>query len=149
VVRTDNILGASQGGATYRWLDCNNLNNPVWGATEDIFTPVTPGLYAVEITKDGYTVISDSVLVTIVGVKEHTSESGIKLYPNPTEGTVTLHAPGNPERICIRDLTGRLLRVYPVTHPSPYEFSLPHHAGMYLVEVSFPGKREIVKVIRR
>ncbi|MFA5555755.1 MAG: hypothetical protein WDA29_01475 [Flavobacteriaceae bacterium] len=69
VTLQDQTLTATEAGddITYQWLDCNNDNNPVEGATEQSFTPLVSGLYAVEIT-DSVTecsVVSDCYAVTV------------------------------------------------------------------------------------
>ncbi len=49
VTQFGNTLTAAQGGAqaTYQWLDCNNANTPVSGATSRSYTPTTDGDYSV------------------------------------------------------------------------------------------------------
>lgn len=47
-----NVLTASEAGATaYQWIDCNNNNTPIAGATSQSFTATASGNYAVIITK--------------------------------------------------------------------------------------------------
>ena len=50
VTNSSPTLMANQAGATYRWLDCDNGNAVIPGATNQSFTASTLGNYAVEIT---------------------------------------------------------------------------------------------------
>ncbi|KGO78650.1 hypothetical protein Q763_17395 [Flavobacterium beibuense F44-8] len=51
-------------GVTYQWIDCNNEDTPVEGATMQSFTPIADGNYAVIITNGGCNVQSDCMEVT-------------------------------------------------------------------------------------
>ncbi|MEO0572731.1 MAG: T9SS type A sorting domain-containing protein [Bacteroidota bacterium] len=64
----DNILTANFNatGAVYQWLDCNNANTLIVGATNRSFTATVSGSYAVQITFNGQTVLSDCIAVTVV-----------------------------------------------------------------------------------
>lgn len=46
-------LSANNSGATYQWVDCDNGNAPITGATSQSFTPSNSGNYAVIITEGG------------------------------------------------------------------------------------------------
>ncbi|MFD2600747.1 LamG-like jellyroll fold domain-containing protein [Flavobacterium suzhouense] len=43
-------LAAVQTGATYQWIDCNNSNTAITGATAAAYTPTAGGNYAVTVT---------------------------------------------------------------------------------------------------
>jgi hypothetical protein len=43
VTNASGTLTANQAGATYQWIDCNNNNAPIAGATSQSFTPTTSG----------------------------------------------------------------------------------------------------------
>ena len=45
--------------ATYQWIDCNNNNTPISGETNQTFSPTSNGNYAVEVTQNGCTAISN------------------------------------------------------------------------------------------
>ena len=57
-------------GATYQWLDCNNSMNPIVGETNQIFVPTIDGNYAVEITQNNCSAISDCFVHFIDGSHE-------------------------------------------------------------------------------
>lgn len=50
VIPNGSILSAEQFGATYQWLDCSNNHSIISGETNQTYTPISTGYYAVEIT---------------------------------------------------------------------------------------------------
>ena len=58
-VISSSTLTALAPNATYQWLDCNNNNTPIAGETNQNFSPTSNGNYAVEVTQNGCTAISN------------------------------------------------------------------------------------------
>ena len=63
-------ITATQAGATYQWVDCDNGNAPIAGATNQSYTAVVTGNYAVEVTYAGCTNTSSCSLVDFTGLDE-------------------------------------------------------------------------------
>jgi hypothetical protein len=78
----DFTLTSNQIGASYQWVDCNNGNTAISGETSQSFTALSSGNYAVEVTMNGCTKISDCVTVNFVGVETFVKDAW-KIYPNP------------------------------------------------------------------
>tara|TARA_Y100000589_G_scaffold325264_1_gene362894 strand:- start:621 stop:1121 length:501 start_codon:yes stop_codon:yes gene_type:complete len=95
-------------GATYQWLDCNNNNSPISGETNQSYTAVVNGDYAVEVTKFNCTNISPCESVSNVGVNND-KETIFVLYPNPNNGNFIVERSSNTEsdKIIIYDLSGK------------------------------------------
>ncbi len=70
VTQTDVTLTADQNNATYQWIDCDNNNAPISGETNQSYTPTVTGNYAVEVTVNGCTSVSECILVDFTGVDE-------------------------------------------------------------------------------
>ncbi|MDG1332260.1 MAG: hypothetical protein P8P74_08010 [Crocinitomicaceae bacterium] len=75
VTQSGTLLTADLGSAMYQWVDCDNNNDPIPGATSQSFTPTTTGSYAVEITIANAcgitnTNTSDCFLVDYTGIEE-------------------------------------------------------------------------------
>ena len=83
-------LTANQSGATYQWLDCNNGNAPISGATSQSYTATTNGNYSVEVNANNCTDTSNCVSVISVGLEEEAIAEDLKIFPNPTKGEVNL-----------------------------------------------------------
>ncbi len=63
----ENLLTANftATGATYQWLDCGNTNTVIDGETNRSFTATQSGTYAVQISFNGQTVVSNCIAVTV------------------------------------------------------------------------------------
>ena len=92
VTQSGNQLTATNAGAgvTYQWVDCDNSNAPVAGATSQVFDPTSNGNYAVEVTENGCSDISACFAISSIGIVENEFGSDLKVYPNPTNGAITI-----------------------------------------------------------
>lgn len=107
VTREEQTLIATEENATYQWLDCDNNNYPIEGATEQTFTPLVSGRYAVEITNaSGCSVVSECYEVDVLGIKD-IAQSAVVLYPNPATTTLFLETPQQIKRITIHNMAGQ------------------------------------------
>ncbi len=77
-------------GTTYQWLDCDNGNSPIDGATSQIYTPTTDGNYAVQLTTNGCVSTSDCYSYAGLGTIQLDNTTSFHLYPNPTKGKLEL-----------------------------------------------------------
>jgi hypothetical protein len=101
-----NILTAQPSGATYQWLDCDNGNAPIAGATSQDYTFVANGNYAVVIAAGTCTDTSSCQAVTLVGVPDVYRQT-IGIHPNPTTGVITIT--GAEGIASVYDIYGRLV----------------------------------------
>lgn len=90
VSQSGNTLTSDANGATYQWLDCDNNNAPIDGATDKSFTATKDGNYAVEVTKNGCTTTSDCFELTPSSLGDILISSELKLYPNPVIDELTI-----------------------------------------------------------
>ncbi len=60
-------------GVTYQWIDCNNGNTSIPGATSRTFTATEDGSYAVTITKNGCAETSSCITIDIASIPVITS----------------------------------------------------------------------------
>ncbi len=87
----ESIVALSEGYA-YQWVDCNNNNTAIEGATEYKFTPSSYGSYAVTITNDSYSTTSDCFELTALDVDNiENSILNVVLYPNPVESILQVN----------------------------------------------------------
>ena len=89
-------LTAAAAGATYQWIDCDDNNAPINGATAQTFTPAQNGNYAVVNTVNGCSDTSTCVAITTVGLDEDKLDL-LTIQPNPTSGMlmITVSQPTN------------------------------------------------------
>jgi len=78
---------ATSGFTSYQWYDSNN--NPINGATDSIFTPPGMAFYYVNATdSNGCSIDSYSIEYIISTIEDYSSS--INIFPNPTNGNVTI-----------------------------------------------------------
>ncbi|MDR0829066.1 MAG: leucine-rich repeat protein [Prevotellaceae bacterium] len=110
VTVAETTLSASQTGAAYQWLDCNNGNAPIPDATAQTFTPSASGNYAVEITLNGCTGVSECHAVTVLGIEDIQTDA-LVIYPNPAKDHIVIEGLTNTpqQSSVIAGLTRNLL----------------------------------------
>jgi len=135
--RNSDTLSANQSGATYQWVDCNNNNSPVSGATGQSFKVTTNGRYAVRITLDGCTATSQCNNITNVGINEAENNSSVRIYPNPSRGLVYIEALENDiDKASVINSLGKEVATYTqlASNSSINLNSLPN--GVYFVKIT-------------
>jgi hypothetical protein len=92
---------------TYQWVDCDNANAPIAGATTVSYTATSNGNYAVEVTDGGCTQTSICTSINNVGLIELDTYL-MKVYPNPAANEVFIEMtePGTME---LRDANGKIV----------------------------------------
>jgi hypothetical protein len=109
----DNTLKSNEAstGATYQWLDCEDNFAPIAGETNMVFTTQTSGEYAVKVTLNGCTEISDCFTITsTVGIDDLDKTFNVELYPNPTLNSITFNIEGIDQLdVELFDLQGKRL----------------------------------------
>ena len=83
-------LVANATDASYQWLACNGDYQPIEGQVNQIFTPTSSGSYAVEVTQNGCSAISECYFISISS-SELELLSGVNIYPNPTSGHLNIN----------------------------------------------------------
>ena len=68
--QNDTELNATQTGATYQWLDCDNDYASILDETDQFYTPSLTGNYAVEVQMNGCIDTSACLLVDYTGIED-------------------------------------------------------------------------------
>jgi len=89
VSRNLSTFTSNETGATYQWLNCDSNFMAISGATNQSYTAITNGSYAVVVSKNGCTDTSACQMISNVGIA-NVGFGNISIYPNPTNGLVTI-----------------------------------------------------------
>ena|GEM_PF-4830125 len=114
VSQNDSALFADVTNAEYQWLDCDDSFSEIPNETDQHFYPEITGSYAVEITQNGCTEVTDCYPIMIISVVEAEMETGgFIAYPNPSDGKIIVEKldAESPELLPyeIKDMTGKIV----------------------------------------
>ncbi len=141
---------ANNSNATYQWLDCDNEYTPILGETEEIFTAVSNGSYAVELTENGCVDTSDCFLIDLVEVNEQDSwNNRCSVFPNPSNGLVTIkfEKEWRELKMKIYDIQGILLESSLYQNSREISIQLDYPAGIYIVDMVSEAGTHNTKIV--
>jgi hypothetical protein len=140
-------LISNQNGALYQWIDCNNGNAPIGGATNQVFSPLANGSYAVIVALGSCSDTSACATVSTIGITENTTNALIGLYPNPNNGQFTIELADN-SLVEITDILGK--QVYKSNlQKGANQVNVSHiETGVYFVTIITGGKQVSVKIVK-
>jgi hypothetical protein len=127
-------LTANASGAQYQWVNCNNNNAPIFGQTNQTFTPTASGNYAVIVSEGNCTATSNCVNVIVSGIEEIVN-STIDIYPNPANESVTITSSHNIQKIELMNALGQVVQVFESLSLKSYSLILPIESGTYFVKI--------------
>jgi uncharacterized repeat protein (TIGR03803 family) len=140
VTKTSPTITANQTGATYQWLDCNNNNSVIVGATSRTYSATANGDYAVEITMGNCTDTSTCTKITSIGILENIQFNQVSIYPNPSKGNVNIEL-GNLNDVTVKvyNASGQLIYKKEDINSPLFQFHLNQSAGLYFIEIAIDG----------
>ena len=107
VTANTSALVAEQAGASYQWIDCNN-NNPLPSETGVIFEPEQSGSFAVEITLNGCSSLSNCHTFQVANIENEGKSILFNLYPNPSNGNIQIES-NRPSTLEVYDSKGSIV----------------------------------------
>ncbi|HCA83654.1 MAG TPA: hypothetical protein DEP18_07690 [Flavobacteriales bacterium] len=152
VSQVGNTLTANATGASFQWVDCNNSNQPVPGATAQSFSPITNGSYAVQVTQNGCTDLSACFNVTTIGLDKTSFARSIDYFPNPTTGELNIRFNAAAENISIRilNVVGQVVSTSTVNGSNLTTVFINGEPGLYFIECSLPsGQKASFRVVKQ
>lgn len=140
-------LTAGATGAAYQWIDCDNGNAAVSGATNQSFTPATTGNYAVIVTENNCTDTSACTFVNLASLPEFGLNDAVVVHPNPTTGAISLDFGSTLSNVSVHvlDAMGRDIQSSSFTSAEFVQMTINGEAGQYFIEVRVDGVRAAVK----
>jgi hypothetical protein len=144
-------LAATENGASYVWLDCNDNYSIVQGANGQNFAPLANGSYAVEVTLNGCVDTSDCMTISKVEIIESDFGTYLNLYPNPTFGdlTIDLGKEYAEVKLSVTDAAGRLIQELSVLNSTQIAMKLTGEPGVYFLSLeSSEGSQVTLRVVK-
>lgn len=146
-------LTALQSGASYQWIDCNNGNTAVAGATLQSFTASVSGSYALVISSANCSDTSSCLDVTIGNsVNEFIFSQYASVYPNPASEVLNIllfSADSEGRILTIENSTGQIIYSENISN-SKMEISLEGYpSGIYFIRMDTSRGMMSKKFIRQ
>ena len=139
ITQSENTISTDYTDATsYQWIDCNNNNEPIVGATSQSYTPVSNGSYAVKVVvPNGCTHTSDCFNATVLGVDEFDTFSQVlNIYPNPSNGSFFIQSKHDQIlEITVYTMIGQKLIQKEYNHGENVASIAPLKKGIHIVQV--------------
>jgi len=149
VVILNDTLFSNASNATYQWLDCNNNNVAIPGATSQSYSTPLNGNYAVVITQGSCIDTSSCMEMIILGDKEFELHKDYTIYPNPTSGTIFIQLKKGFKETFIEvvNMLGEVIHTEEVKGDS-YSYDIAAK-GVYLLKITSNSNTNIEKIIYR
>jgi hypothetical protein len=150
VTQVENILTASESGAIYQWVECPAMT-AINGATNQSYTAISNGDYAVMITNNGCTSTSDCNTVSGVGIIENNFGSELLTYPNPTEGnfSIDLGAYYESVKVTMIDLSGKKIMTETYDNSQLINLNIDKPKGIYLLVIESKQKKAVIRLVKK
>lgn len=134
---TDTALICNLTGATYHWVDCSNNYSIIAGETNQIFKPDTSGDFAVILSQNNCIDTTKCYSYIMTGINDSRFINNIKVYPNPTQGEITIKLSCLKDEIMIKvlDITGRELISNNYEYTDFINLNLNTLPGIYFLKI--------------
>lgn len=140
-------FSANQSNATYQWIDCNNSNAPIAGATGQTYTPSANGSYAVVIYSATCVDTSACQNLTNVGINNIAYANSIAVYPNPSAGLFTIENT-DLAQVIVYNTLGEII-INNQMEAGKHSINLQSEAnGIYFVKVISGSKQQMIKLFK-
>ncbi len=145
-VNSSTISVQNTTATSYQWIDCDNEFSLIPGETNSSFTPTVSGNYAVELTENGCSTLSDCIAIISTGLDNEIFEDKINVYPNPTLNNVSISFNEIQQDLTIRIKTpaGQLLEEKSFKNTDLVELTLDVPTGLYFIELINHGRNKAI-----
>ena len=150
-VTVANCIYTAVGTGTYQWLDCTDGYQPIVGETNQTFTPTVNGVYALQITNGSCIDTSSCNAIDNVGLIYTGPAYFDNIYPNPTNGglTITFSMTQESIRIEVMNIAGKIVSSDIYADTDKIKLDIIGADGVYFIHFLPEGSyRYVSKVIK-
>jgi hypothetical protein len=124
--------------------------SPIDGETNQSFTATANGSYAVEVTINGCSEISECITVTNVGLVNNPIAFMVEVYPNPTADILNVRLSDNGETIwSVTNVTGQII-FEGVNYDKKFRLDLEDLApGVYMLNIKQNENNVVKRIVRK
>ena len=144
----DPLLTANASSATYQWLICPAYT-VISSATYPTYSPMSNGSYACEITQNGC--IDTTACYSVVSVGFEQYDNSIQVYPNPTNGFISIDLGETYEEVTIDifDNLGRLVSSEKYKSTKEIETEIVGEPGVYSLKITTQDFTKTISVSKQ
>jgi len=136
-------LVADVGADSYAWVDCDNGNAIIPGATGSFYEATANGSYAALLTTGNCTKISNCITIATIGLEELDAVDNISVFPNPNNGTFEIQS-SVTQTVHIVDALGQVIGTIAVNAGQTQTFEFKNiKAGIYFLT----SRTKVVRVV--
>jgi len=143
------VLTAESASGTFQWIDCDNGNAIISGATNPSYVATANGNYAVIVNDGNCSDTSSCFVVDEVSLNETTLEEIAVVAPNPSDGNFTVHFPQEASNVEINvfDAAGKLILSETKKNSSVLEYQLNVAPGTYYLQIQLAEKSGVFTLL--
>ena len=145
-------LSSDSTGRSYQWVECDNGYAAISGATQISYTPSKNGNYAVIVNDGICDDTSKCTQVSNVGIYNrnfNTQNAIAKVYPNPTNGFITIELIKlEKARIHVYNVIGEHIANFE-TNTLKTKFRLKNEKGLYFIHIQTNDVIETFRIIKQ
>ncbi len=132
-----NVLTSSATGSTYQWIDCIKGNTIIPGETNQSYTALASGSYAVIVTTNKCSDTSACMPVIVTGIDQHAAREQLNVYPNPSNGAFTINSTLAGTYTIINEL-GQVVRRFQLNNTNNYTTTISElsHGTYYVIGIN-------------
>ncbi len=140
-------LTAEETGASYTWIKCPEMTQ-IGGATDQSYTAIENGEYAVIIEYNGCIDTSACYAITQVGIIENQLNGEVNVYPNPTDGVFSIDLGESHPFVTttLTDMQGNIIQTEEHINQDLIQIELDGASGIYFLTIESPEKSVIIKI---
>ncbi|WP_138432920.1 M28 family peptidase [Winogradskyella algicola] len=147
ITQSTTSLISNQTTGTYQWFNCDT-NTPISGETNQSFSPLNDGNYAVEVTNGSCTEISLCVNFSVLSTEEF-QPNEIKVYPNPVDSVIKVdNFTESKIDITVNNISGKVIKK---TNSQKAHVEIEFDStvsGVYFVNIKSKTKASTFKIIK-
>ncbi|MGB0868253.1 MAG: T9SS type A sorting domain-containing protein [Flavobacteriales bacterium] len=152
ITKIDSTLSVNfKNGSSYQWLNCDNNNKPIEKETNDNFSPLENGDYAVIIEKNNCRDTSSCFTFNKYADLEPMDGFIFSYYPNPTNNTVNIefHEAIHNVELTLTNIQGQLIRSKKISKSFKTTIDLGAAKGIYFLTISSNKGTKTIKLVKK
>ena len=143
------VLTAESATGTFQWIDCDNGNAIIPGATNPSYVATANGHYAVVVSDGSCSDTSVCFVMDQVSLNENSLEDVAVIAPNPSNGNFSVHfnQPEESIKVTVYDVGGKLILSEFQENQKSLDYQLDVAPGTYYLHLQLKEKSGVYTLL--